>query len=330
MDAAAGRSCPLHYRYRPQDLARPAEASTGVLYVVGGLYGNTAALDALLALFERERGPKRLVFNGDFHWFDTDPAPFARIEQAVSAHHASRGNVETELADPAAGADAGDAGCGCAYPDWVDQAVVERSNRIIGRLRATARQHPTACDRLAALPMWRRIDVGGARVAVVHGDAESLAGWGFAPEHLVDPAHRQRVRGWFAQAQVDVFASSHTCAPLLQSWGAGGRAHQVLVNNGAAGMPNLAGAHEGLVSRIALAPPEHPAVRAACRHGRQLQLPDGSTVQVDALALAYDDACWQRDFLAQWPPGSDAHASYWGRIHGAATTPADAVCRHDE
>ena len=323
--AQAGRSCPLHYRYRPEDLARPAALQAEVLYVVGGLYGNGPALDALQRLVDLERGA-RIVFNGDFHWFDVDPPRFRHIEQAVAAHAATRGNVETELADPDPAADAG---CGCAYPAWVDQAVVERSNRILGRLRATARRDPSACERLLSLPMWLRVDVGGARVAVVHGDAESLAGWGFAPEHLADGAHRAQVRGWFDRAEVDVFASSHTCAPVLQTWGAGGVARRALINNGAAGMPNLAGPHEGLVTRIALAPPEAAAVRAARRHGRVVQTA-GGPVQVDALALAYDDARWQQEFLAQWPPGSDAHASYWQRIHGAATLTADAALRHED
>jgi hypothetical protein len=61
-------------------------------------------------LFERERGRKRLVFNGDFHWFDADPEVFARVQATVLAHEALRGNVETELAR------LGDidAGCVCA------------------------------------------------------------------------------------------------------------------------------------------------------------------------------------------------------------------------
>ena len=42
---AAGRMCPVDYRYAPSALARPAEFSAEILYVVGGLYGNLAALD---------------------------------------------------------------------------------------------------------------------------------------------------------------------------------------------------------------------------------------------------------------------------------------------
>jgi hypothetical protein len=173
------------FRQPPPD----ALANLDVLYAVGGLYGHEAALHAVLRLFEAERGRKALVFNGDFHWFDADPATFDRIQQAVLAHTALRGNVETELANPHP---ASDAGCGCAYPDWVGDGVVERSNRILQRLWTAA----TDAHRrqLAALPMALTAQVGGLRVGVVHGDAESLAGWGFAQEHLRQPEHRARVR----------------------------------------------------------------------------------------------------------------------------------------
>jgi len=131
-----GRTCPLHYRYRPDVFASPPPAlfeDIDILYVVGGLYGNELALDRVLELFESERGRKRLVFNGDFHWFDVDPPTFARIQRGVLSHTALRGNVETELANetPAAA----DAGCGCGYPQWVDDETVARSNRIVRSLR---------------------------------------------------------------------------------------------------------------------------------------------------------------------------------------------------
>ncbi len=133
--SAPGRSCPLHHRYRPEDFAIDAPAhlrSLDVLYAVGGLYGNPLALDRVLALFDREPGRKRLVFNGDFHWFDADRQVFAQVQRGVLAHEALRGNAETELAAPDADAGA-DAGCGCAWPDWVGDGVVARSNRILAR-----------------------------------------------------------------------------------------------------------------------------------------------------------------------------------------------------
>ena len=317
---AAGRSCPLHYRYRPQAMAQAAPLVCETLYVVGGLYGNEPALAAVLDLFERESGAKRLVFNGDFNWFNIDPAAFERLNRQVLAFDALRGNVETELAaaaSPDADADA-DIGCGCAYPDWVGDDVVTRSNRILQRLRATAQGQPGLQRQLAALPMWLRADVGGLRVAIVHGDAESLAGWGLAQEHLREPEHRQRARRWFDAAEVDAFACSHTCLPVFHGLPMPGRERMPLVlNNGAAGMPNFRGDAAGLLTRIALRPFAGPQRR----HG----LVQGG-VHIDAIAIEFDTARWERQFLSQWPEGSDAHASYWQRItQGPAYAPHEAL-----
>ena len=326
---APGRSCPLHYRYAPRSLARPAEIECETLYVVGGLYGNEAALNKVIELFDREVGNKRLVFNGDFNWFNVDAASFESINHRVMGFDALRGNVETELGDDASSEDSG---CGCAYPDWVDSGVVDRSNRIMRRLRATAAQFPELQRGLAALPMTLRVDVGnpkvgdpnvghpnerGVRVAVVHGDAQSLAGWGFAQESLRSSAHRQLVRGWFDAAEVDVFASSHTCAPVFQALPMAGRAMTpVVLNNGAAGMPNFSHDAAGLLSRISLRPFQGPERRYGETRG---------AVHLDAIAINFDAACFQDYFLRQWPQGSDAHASYWQRIqHGPVCKLADA------
>ena len=69
-DGAPGRTCPLNYLYSPRSLARAADLRSDTLYVVGGLYGNPLALDALPGLIAQESGPVSVVFNGDFHWFD--------------------------------------------------------------------------------------------------------------------------------------------------------------------------------------------------------------------------------------------------------------------
>ena len=73
-----------------------------------------------------------------------------RLQREVLRHVALRGNVETELAQ---NKPISDAGCGCAYPDWVGQEVVSRSNRILQQLRTATR--PQQRQQLAALPMWR-------------------------------------------------------------------------------------------------------------------------------------------------------------------------------
>ena len=315
-DDMPGRSCPLHYRYAPEGFARPAEVpALDVLYVVGGLYGNELALDRVLELFAAERGRARLVFNGDFHWFDADPDVFALVQRQVLAHTALRGNVETELAAEPAGAD-DDAGCGCAYPDWVGDAVVERSNRILRRLRTAA----TGTQRveLAALPMTLRADVGNFRLGIVHGDAQSLAGWGFAQEHLREAPHRDTVRGWLARAQVDAFACTHTCLPVFQRLrGACDASARWVFNNGAAGMPNFSSDPAGLLTRIALHPFDGSQRRFGVRQGE---------VFIDAIAIETDAAQVQARFLRQWAEGSNAHASYFERIaHGPSYRVDEAI-----
>ncbi len=295
-----GRSCPLSYRYSAQVFDRPEDLQSDTLYVVGGLYGNLDALDTVEALFDAEVGSKRMVFNGDFHWFDIAPSLFAAVQERVLRHTALRGNVETELASNDDGA-----GCGCAYPNHVDDADVERSNNILRQLRQTARQFDAWRNGLAGLPMHAVARVGGAdglRVGVVHGDAESLAGWRFDPAMLEDPANQTWLQQVFAEANVDVFASSHTCAPALHGVGT----QHWVINNGAAGMASHVGHTHGLVTRISVhpAPAAVPVVQQQLLRGVHIQV-----VRVD-----FDDARWQQRFLAMWPEGSPAHRSYWQRI----------------
>ena len=113
---SAGRSRPLHDRYQPECFAVNAPPHLQSLDLVGGMYSNAQAQARVLDLSARERGRRQLVFNGDFHGFDADPAVFAQVQQAVQQqqHQATRGSVETELAADVAG-DA--AGCGCV-PAW--------------------------------------------------------------------------------------------------------------------------------------------------------------------------------------------------------------------
>lgn len=310
-DVAAGRNCPLHYRYPPESLDRPADLFADTVYVIGGLYGNGPALAAVMALAEREPVAPRLVFNGDFNWFDIDPPCFLQINQTVLRHVALRGNVETEIAG-----DNPDAGCGCAYPETVSNAEVEYSNRIIERLRQTARGFPGVRERLAQLPMQLVAEVGGLRIGIVHGDAESLAGWDFAHETLSGALRAGRIAEWFARANVRVFACSHTCLPAFREFGLPAGTSAV-INNGAAGMPNFIGTRHGVITRLALT----SAPAGSALYGSRI---DG--VFVDALRLDYDHASWVQQFLADWPEGSPGYASYFQRIvSGPAFTPAQAL-----
>ena len=305
--SAPGRTCPLAYGYAPSVFRRPAEIEAETVYAIGGLYGNPFALEAILAAAAAEPVAPMLVFNGDFNWFDAAPEEFATLNACVLRHVALRGNVETELAG-----DDDAAGCGCAYPDWVGDAEVARSNAILGTLRETARGFPELRARLGALPMHAVATVGGERIAIVHGDAWSLAGWDFSQERLRgDPT---RAANAFEEAGVRVFASSHTCLPVFQPVDVpGGR--RLIANNGAAGMPNFRGTRFGLLTRISV----HPSADAL--YGERL-----GPLHVEALAVRYDHERWLERFDALWPTDSPAPASYRRRIlDGPAYEPQAAV-----
>ncbi|MBI2311740.1 MAG: hypothetical protein HYU77_04460 [Betaproteobacteria bacterium] len=294
-----GRICPAPYRYSPALLAGPATLATRTLYVIGGLYGNPQALEAVQRLRELEDNEPVLVFNGDFNWFDVDEPGFVAVNQAVLEHVALRGNVETELAS-----DDESAGCGCAYPEWVGDGEVERSNEIMQRLKAVGRRFPVLRERLAALPMALTAEVGDTRIGIVHGDAESLAGWRFSQESLASARHHARIAAWFEDARVRAFACSHTCLPVLKEFGlAAGKG--IVINNGAAGMPNFRGRRHGVISRISVTP---------CREVRPLYQARLDGLWVSALPVRYDHVAWRKTFLANWPAGSPAHESYHRRI----------------
>jgi hypothetical protein len=309
-----GRFCPVDYRYAPASFARTPDFAAETLYVVGGLYGNLRALEAIEWMASREGGPIDIVFNGDFHWFDATPEHFAEVNRRVAGHRLLRGNVEAELARAN---DVG-AGCGCAYPETVDEGTVERSNRILVRLRECVDTLPKVRDRLGALPMTHVAAIGGLRIGVVHGDAHSLAGWRFARDALDDPAARSWLEGVRAASHIDVFASSHTCLPALRDFDLdAGRL--TIANNGAAGMPNFRGTTFGVITRIGFHPSPHRPLYGFERDG----------VVVEALPVHYDQQRWLQEFVTIWPPGSPAHESYFGRlIDGPAFSLNEAAACH--
>lgn len=307
-----GRSCPLGYRYQPERLCEDAKpVNEDVLYIVGGLYGNPYALDAIeqMALAEERQGHRvRLVFNGDFNWFNASDALFREINNRVLDHTVSLGNVEYELAHPSAGA-----GCGCAYPSFVDQEVVARSNRIMTRLQGVAEHHPDLCKRLSLLPRYRCLMFGGLKILVLHGDPESLAGWGLAHESFSAEKDSGLVR-WFERTGADVIASTHTCLPVLWSGVVAGRS-RVVANNGSAGMANLAGDPCGLITRVARSSPALVPVTGV----------SGAGFNVSLLPVRFDSEAWLACFDGLWPAGSDAALSYRSRILGGTSLTPDQV-----
>ena len=293
-----GRACPPHYGYSPRVFARAPDIEADTLYVIGGLYGNPLALDTIDLMAARESLPPLRVFNGDFHWFDAEPSLFASVQRRVVAHSALRGTVETEIA-----AEDDAAGCGCAYPESVADDDVERSNRILARLRDVAECVPGARGQLATLPMHALARVGRLRIGIVHGDAWSLAGWRFANDRLHGDHGADHLQTAFELGAADGWACSHTCAPALKVLDG-----RFVINNGAAGMANFEGDGSGLLTRLSVHPLPEPleALRAYGLHERG--------VWIDALRIPFDIDRWLDRFDRLWPAGSSAAVSYRDRI----------------
>ena len=301
MTESAGRSCPIRYQYGAAKIAQAPATPCDVLYVVGGLYGNPCALDAIEKLAAGEAGAVRICFNGDFNWFNKSADDFQHINQRVLKHDCILGNVEAELGEALDVPD-----CGCAYPENVDQGVVDRSNTIHTELKRTAQQQPELLAQLLAKPFFLRYSVGGLKVAVVHGDGDSLAGWRFDPAHL----RRSDEAAWrvalFEKAQVNVFASSHTCSAAFHTEPLPHGQTGLISNNGAAGMPSAPGSLDGLFTRISAS-----ALREQSRVLRTTQI---EGLWVEQVRVQFDQAKWQQHFLSEWPEDSAAHTSYFKRI----------------
>ena len=97
----AGRVCPVDYHIPADAFAGAPQRSCEVLYVVGGLYGNLFALNAVKSMVAEETADTLVVFNGDMHWFDKTAENFDALEQTVATAGERFvplvGNVEAEL-----------------------------------------------------------------------------------------------------------------------------------------------------------------------------------------------------------------------------------------
>ncbi len=298
-----GRSCPLAYRYSAGALCQePRSVSEDVLYIIGGLYGNPWALDEIeqMALAEERQGHRvRLVFNGDFNWFNVSDSLFRNINNRVLDHTVSLGNVDYELAQPQ-----------CRRRLRLRLSGFRRS----GRCGAVQPHHGAASGccrgasrifrrRLSLLPRYRCLIFGGLKVLVVHGDPESLAGWGLAHEAFAE-GNDNKLSEWFLASEADVIASTHTCLPVLWS-GLVGERSRVVANNGAAGMGNLqsgppwADYPDRPVQPRGIEPVAGFSARACMSHCCPW------TLTSDA---------WLPQFDRLWPAGSPAAVSYRNRI----------------
>lgn len=292
----AGRACPVDYHLDESVFAAAPQVSCEALYVVGGLYGNPFALEAIARMAAEEPVSPIVVLNGDIHWFDQNAENFASIERRIGelGWIPLVGNVEAELRRET---DIG-VGCGCAYPACTSDASVSRSNRIHRMLSKALRAHPECREMLAGRAAAMTVDVAGTKVGVTHGDEKLIGGWDCSRDSLQDPLRQDELSQFMQRNGIGVFATTHTCAAVgieLE--------HGHMINNGAAGLPNFEGQRFGIVTRIATTPARESVFGA--RHG---------DLFVDAVPVRYDHDAFLSWFDSLWGPLSPAAVSYRSRI----------------
>ena len=347
-------ACPVAYRLGASALrTAPVVRAPTTLFAVGGLYGNTHALRYVRKRALHEEGQSTVVFNGDFNFFNAEPAWWREVNATIRDEHvATAGNVEVEMAAEAPSG----LGCGCGYPAYVSPGVVERSDRIVARLRETAlaAAEPELLSWLRGLPKALVAEVGAARtrVGIVHGDVDSLAGWQLGVESMEPPDEALRrslgcdeasgeaqlpttphakLLQWGADADVTGLLCTHTCLPygqLVEAAAEGSSSSHAqqqqqqlaIFNNGSAGMPNFANVRSifGVMTRVSEDPlPPPDSIYGTFANG----------LRYDAVPVGYDHEAWLALFGSSWPAGSDAHVSYHDRLlHGpCGYTPFQAV-----
>jgi radical SAM/Cys-rich protein len=292
----AGRACPVDYHLPEKIFTDDPQVSCKTLYVVGGLYGNPFALDAIESMAAAESDEPLVVLNGDIHWFDKNAQNFMNIERRINRPGwiPLVGNVEAELRRQN---DIG-VGCGCAYPSCTSDASVSRSNRIHRMLSIAVHEHPECKEPLIGRAAAMTVDVAGTKVGITHGDEKLIGGWDCSRDSLQDPLRQDELSQFMKRAGIQVFATTHTCAAVGIQLEAG-----LMINNGAAGLPNFEGQHFGIITRIATTPPPESVFGA--------RLGD---LYVDAVPVRYDHDAYVKWFDGLWEPLSPAAVSYRGRI----------------
>lgn len=187
----------------------------GPLLIFGGAYSNLEATAAVLAEAARLGiPPDRVICTGDVVAYGADPVATATLVRDFGCH-VVMGNCEESLAS-------GTADCGCGFPEdsacqRLSSAWFNYADRTVGvELRSW----------MASLPRRIDIEIGDARLAVVHGGAESINRFIFAST----PASIKIAE--IDRAGVDGIIGGHCGIPFTQV--IDGRLWH---NSGAVGMP---------------------------------------------------------------------------------------------
>lgn len=259
------RGAPESKGRAPLDSAVPLLRVESATLVFGGCYSNLEATLALRAESERLGiPPERVVCTGDVVAYGADPAAtVAKLREW--GVHVVMGNCEESL-----GWEKADCGCGFGLGTACSLASVKWYAHANARLRPADRAW------MRALPRRIDLELGGRRVAIVHGAVDSINRYVFASTSWQEKRRQMDLAG------CDGVIGGHCGIPFTQC--AGGRLWH---NAGAIGMP----ANDGT-------PRVWYSVLRPVRHG----------VELSTRALEYDAGSAARKMLAAGLPRGYAGA----------------------
>jgi predicted phosphodiesterase len=187
----------------------------GPLMVFGGPYSNLEATQAILAEAARLEIPaERIICTGDVVAYGADPAATVELVRGAVCH-AVMGNCEQSIA-------AGSADCGCGFPTG---STCERLSAA-WFAHATRELNADARAWMTGLPHRIDVEIGGYRLAVIHGGVDIINRFIFASTATAIKFKEIRKTG------VDGIIGGHCGLPFTQAIN-----EQLWHNAGAIGMP---------------------------------------------------------------------------------------------
>ena len=191
-------TCPSDYALDKDSFKKVININNSTLYIVGGLYGNIESLKEINKMIEKDKDIL-LIFNGDMHWFDKSADDFKKIEDMSENSQKLLGNVEKELFRE------GDYnGCGCSYPSYVSDDIVNRSNIIHKELKKVMDILPKYKNILSGRKKNITVEMMGQKIAITHGDEKSLSGWECSNESLERDERQNELDNWFIENDIDM------------------------------------------------------------------------------------------------------------------------------
>ena len=262
--------------------ANPIICVNGPVLVFGGCYSNLEATTGLLEQADKLDIPAaRRICTGDVVAYGADAeACVTLIRNAVD--HVVMGNCEESLA-------AGAIDCGCGFPkgsacDRLSSAWFAHADRQIS---------PDSRNWMASLPRRIDLEIGGKRLAVVHGGVDTINRFIFASTS----ARTKQLE--LHRASVDGVISGHCGLPFSQLI-----ANRLWHNSGAIGMPANDGTSRGWFSVLSSI--------------------DG-VFQIEHRALDYDDATAAAKMRAAGLPNEYAQALETGLWANCEVLPATEI-----